>query len=289
MQLDDALRARYVRDGYLVFPSLFSATEIAPLCRETERLIKAARGKSESDDVHDLEDSHEPDGEPRVRRIKDPVQQFDLYRAFSRNDKLLSVVRFLIGDNVRFHNSKINIKAAGFGAAVEWHQDWAFYPHTNDAVLAVGIALQDLTESNGPLLVVPGSHRDQVYDHHTDGVFTGAIKASSVARESKRAVPLTGPAGSITIHHARTLHGSSLNRSGSPRPLLLISYAAADAWPLMGITEYESFNQKLVSGSECLVPRMESLPVRLPVPAARFQGSIYENQRGLKERAFSNN
>ncbi|MDP6391519.1 MAG: phytanoyl-CoA dioxygenase family protein, partial [Arenicellales bacterium] len=74
--------------------------------------------------------------------------------------------------------------------------------------------------------------------------------------------------------------------SGSPRPLLLISYAAADAWPLMGITEYESFNQKLVSGSECLVPRMESLPVRLPVPAARFQGSIYENQRGLKERAF---
>ena len=79
MQLDDALRARYVRDGYLVFPSLFSATEIAPSCRETERLIEAARGKSESDDVHDLEDSHEPDGEPRVRRIKDPVQQFDLY------------------------------------------------------------------------------------------------------------------------------------------------------------------------------------------------------------------
>ena len=129
-------------------PSFFSAAEIAPLCSETERLIEAARGKAESDAVHDLEAPHQPDGEPRVRRIKDPVQQFDVYREFSRNEKLLSVVRVLIGDNVRFHNSKINIKAAGFGAAVEWHQDWAFYPHTNDAVLAVGIALQDLTEDN---------------------------------------------------------------------------------------------------------------------------------------------
>ena len=46
------------------------------------------------------------------------MQQFDVYREFSRNEKLLSVVRFLIGDNVRFHNSKINIKAAGIGAAL---------------------------------------------------------------------------------------------------------------------------------------------------------------------------
>ena len=286
MQLDDSLKAGYLRDGYLVLPSFFSAAEIAPLCSETERLIEAARGKAESDAVHDLEAPHQPDGEPQVRRIKDPVQQFDVYREFSRNEKLLSVVRVLIGDNVRFHNSKINIKAAGFGAAVEWHQDWAFYPHTNDAVLAVGIALQDLTEDNGPLMVVPGSHRGPVYDHHTDGVFSGAVRASSVAEESKRAIALTGPAGSITIHHVRTLHGSAVNHSSRPRPLLLIGYAAADAWPLLGITEFETFNQNLVCGSECLVPRMKSLPVRLPVPAARFQGSIYENQRVLKERAF---
>ncbi|MCS5571983.1 MAG: phytanoyl-CoA dioxygenase family protein, partial [Pseudomonadales bacterium] len=76
MQLDDSLKAGYLQDGYLVLPSFFSAAEIAPLCSETERLIEAARGKAESDAVHDLEAPHQPDGEPRVRRIKDPVQQF---------------------------------------------------------------------------------------------------------------------------------------------------------------------------------------------------------------------
>jgi|TARA_B100001964_G_scaffold200340_1_gene227218 ectoine hydroxylase-related dioxygenase (phytanoyl-CoA dioxygenase family) len=286
LQLDDSLKAGYLQDGYLVLPSFFSAAEIAPLCSETERLIEAARGKAESDAVHDLEAPHQPDGEPRVRRIKDPVQQFDVYREFSRNEKLLSVVRFLIGDNVRFHNSKINIKAAGIGAAVEWHQDWAFYPHTNDAVLEVGIALEDLCEDNGPLLVIPGSHLGPVYDHHVEGTFCGAIGASEVTDLVQKSVALTGPAGSVTIHHARTIHGSAMNRSDRSRPLLLIGYAAADAWPLMGVSDFDTFNDYLVCGDECLTPRLQEVPVRMPLPSATFQGSIYENQRTLSERAF---
>ena len=43
---------------------------------------------------------------------------------------------------------KINMKSAGFGSPVEWHQDWAFYPHTNQNVLAVGILLDDMNSDN---------------------------------------------------------------------------------------------------------------------------------------------
>ena len=55
------------------------------------------------------------------------------------------------------------------GSPVQWHQDWAFYPHTNDDLLAVGIALDDMRIENSCMMVVPGSHTGPVYDHHQDG------------------------------------------------------------------------------------------------------------------------
>ena len=61
------------------------------------------------------------------------------------------------------------MKSAGYGSPVEWHQDWAFYPHTNDDVLATGIYLDDCDVDNGPLMVLPGTHRGPTFDHHADG------------------------------------------------------------------------------------------------------------------------
>ena len=60
----------------------------------------------------------------------------------------------------------MNMKPAGTGSPVEWHQDWAFYPHTNDDILAVGVVIDDMRLDNGCLMVVPGSHHDPVLDHH---------------------------------------------------------------------------------------------------------------------------
>jgi hypothetical protein len=102
----------------------------------------------------------------------------------------------------------------------------------------------------------------------------------------RTAVPLTGPAGSITIHHARTVHGSATNASGRPRRLLLHQYRAADAWPLLGVPDYGGFCSQLLCGEETIEPRMTAVPVRLPLPPAAHQGSIYENQRSRRSRYF---
>ena len=67
------------------------------------------------------------------------------------------------------------MKSGGFGSPVEWHQDWAFYPHTNQDVLAVGILLDDMDADNGPLMMAPSSHRGPVFGYHSDGAFCGAI------------------------------------------------------------------------------------------------------------------
>jgi phytanoyl-CoA hydroxylase len=203
-----------------------------------------------------------------------------------RHPGIIAVLQHLWGPNIRFDTSKLNLKDAAGGAAVEWHQDWAFYPHTNDDLAAVGIMLDDCGLDNGPLLVIPGSHRGPVYDHHAGGRFCGAIDLSTSSLDVSRAVPLIGPAGSITVHHVRIVHGSDLNRSGRPRRILFHQYRAADAWPLRGIADFAQWEALMICGQSSIEPRLTAVPVRMPLPPSEFTGSIYENQRGLNRRAF---
>ena len=67
------------------------------------------------------------------------------------------------------------MKSGGFGSPVEWHQDWAWYPFTNDDLLVVGICMDDMIEENGCLLAIPGSHKGRILNHHQDGCFVGGV------------------------------------------------------------------------------------------------------------------
>jgi hypothetical protein len=85
----------------------------------------------------------------------------------------------------------------------------------------------------------------------------------------------------------RAIHGSALNTSARPRRLLLFQYTAVDAFPLLGIPSWDEFNASIVTGEPTQEPRLTPVPVRMPLPAAPFQGSIYENQRTLPSRYFA--
>ena len=103
----------------------------------------------------------------------------------------------LIGPNVELHHSTLHAKPPETGHPFPMHQDWAFYPHSNDDLLAVGVMLDDATDDNGPLMIVPGTHRGPVFDHHHDGRFCGAIDSVAAKLDTTRAVALTAPAGAI--------------------------------------------------------------------------------------------
>src|SRR5579871_3730121 len=156
--------AAYRRDGFMVLPDILSAREIEALRRVTDDFVAAASRITANDDIYDLEDSHAP-GEPRVRRIKTPHLHHPVYAEAARHPAIVAVLRDLWG-SVRFDTGKLNMKSAGYGAPVEWHQDWAFYPHTNDDLAAVGIMLDGCDADNGPMMVLPGSHLGPIYDHH---------------------------------------------------------------------------------------------------------------------------
>jgi phytanoyl-CoA hydroxylase len=89
------------------------------------------------------------------------------------------------------------------------------------------------------------------------------------------------------VHHVRAVHGSATNFSGKERRFLLFQYRAADAWPLLGFPGgIEKFDELLLAGEPTAMPRLATVPVRLPLPPAEHQGSIYENQRATGRRYF---
>lgn len=279
----------YREAGCLVLENRVPMSVIESIRKEIARFTEEARGISSSNDRLDLEDSHTPDN-PRLRRIKLPHEISEPVRDLLHSDHILAPVRDLLGPDLRLHTSKLNMKSAGFGAAVEWHQDFAFYPHTNNDVLAVGVLIDDMAEENGPLMVFPGTHNGPILDHHTDGSFVGAVDLASNRLKVSDATRLVGPAGSISIHHARVLHGSALNTSARDRRMIFFEIMAADAFPIMGgMTTFdgiEDYNSRMLCGRPTLEPRLEHVPVRIPLPLPAKAGSIYEVQGGLKNRAF---
>jgi phytanoyl-CoA hydroxylase len=276
----------YRETGWLVVEDMLDKATLSQARQVIAEFVAGAREVTQHDKVYDLEPGHRPEA-PRVRRIKTPHTNHRLFWEIAKAPKLVGILEQLLGPSgVRLHGSKINLKAPQFGSPVEWHQDWAFYPHTNDDILAVGVMLDDMLPENGPLMVMPGSHKGPTYDHHLDGYFSGAIDPDKLDLDLSKAQPLIAPAGSMSFHHVRLVHGSAQNTSQRSRQLLLYEYAAADAWPLMGVKDLAEFNERLVSGQPNIAPRLADAPVRMPLPPSPHQGSIYENQTAAKNRYF---
>ncbi len=282
---------KYEKDGYIIIDNVIDKVILDKIKLATDKIVENASWINKSNDQYDLADNHSK-SKPSIRRIKQPQNFDNTFKELLFYPSVIDKVTSLLGNNFRLHNGKLNMKSPSAGDLVDWHQDWAFYPHSNDDVLAVGIMLDDMTPENGPVLFVPGSHKGKTYNHHHNGYFAGAINIKKEKVDISNVVEVIGKAGSITIHHARLLHASKPNNSNNMRRFLLWEFAANDAWPLMGIDDYNNFNKKIISGEIINTPRLSNVPVRIPLPAAKNQGSIFENQKEVtknKKKIYINN
>ena len=294
--------ASYHRDGYVAVPHVIDMERVDALRRVTEAFVERSRSLAQSEGAFDLDPRHTA-AAPVLRRIKDPADHDPLYRWVALDSPIPDIVTELIGASIRFHHSKLNLKGSLIGAPVEVHQDAAFYPHSNDDVLAVGLLLDDATAENGALAVLPGSHRGPIHSHYRDGgpsndppsppalgrapaepgrasTFIGCMRADDVARlDRSRAPLLTLPAGSIHIHHYRLVHWSAPNTSPGERRLLINAYAAADAISLVPDTTGSPLCGHLVRGTEPRVARRTAGDMPLPPDFRQGYTSIYELQR----------
>jgi len=276
--LTDAQRRQYAHEGWLSVPGLVGADWLERLRRITGEFVDASRAVTESNVLYDLDEGHSAE-EPRLRRLTSPTDLHDEYWEFASRSVLADVAVDLLGPDVKFHHSKLNFKAPRGGEEVKWHQDIQFWPHTNYDLLTIGVFLEDVEPGMGEVGFVPGSHDGPLFDLYDGDEWVGALGDDDVDRAGvERAEYPVGPAGSITVHNCRTVHGSAPNASDRPRPLLLQTYAAADAFAYTDLVRRSPHGEELIRGRPVRWARHDPRPCLMP-PTGPYRPIFAVQQR----------
>ena len=271
---------QYNTEGYVVVPDFLSTDQVASFLAEMDA-VSAGNTLAEHDATRmEMEPNQPPDG-TQVRRLYEPCGQYEVFRQFSDSQKLLDAVAALLGPDLVYHYSKINMKPAGVGSPVEWHQDLSYYPLTNRGSVSILFYLDDATVDNGCLQVIPRRHRDELLSHSTDGFFQGRV---TEAVDESQAVPVPGNAGSVIFMHAMTPHSSIANSSPSPRRTLILSYRRADAFPIYAgeMTHKTEVHSRLVRGQAPREARFEDHTFPIPLYKDAIV-SLYDLQERSRE------
>ena len=276
-------RDEYMKKGYVSFPALLDGEELKTLLNEIDRISLGNTLASHDKTRLEMEPQQGPEGR-LVRRIYEPCKHYAPFRELSEAPKLLDAVESLLGPNLLLHYSKINMKPPSIGSVVEWHQDLSYYPLSNSSSLAVLIYLDDADVGNGCLQVIPGRHNDPLLNHCKDGYFMGKVVEPI---DESRAVPLEGKAGTAIFMHCMTPHASVTNRSNRPRRTLILSYRAADAFPIYSgdVTVELERATRLVRGKPAESARFSFQEFPIPRRKQRV-ASLYELQE-LSRKAVS--
>lgn len=237
MELTAAQRAQYERDGFLIFPNLFSAAEVAVMRQEVERLSKIDAEevvREHTGGVKALFRVHETDG---------PTASAP-FHALVRTPRVQHPVRAVLGtEEIYVYHTKINAKPAIEGTPWMWHQDYNSWskdgcPTPNMATF--NVMLNDTSEFSGGLYILPGTHRlgllESVLDTSTGYRLWSIPKQTmiDVLRSSPPPVAINGKAGTGVLFHCNVLHASGHNLSGEDRWHIYISCNAVANRPLLG-------------------------------------------------------
>jgi ectoine hydroxylase-related dioxygenase (phytanoyl-CoA dioxygenase family) len=279
--LSQKQRESYFENGYLLVESLIPADVVDRLNEVTSGFVEKSRELTASTGHIDIAPGHSAD-RPVVRRLTAPDAMHDVYWEFA-NGVIADVAADLLGPDVTYNHSKLNFKWSDGRDEVKWHQDIPFYPHTNYNVLAIGAYLADVAMEDGPLGVIPGSHKGPIFEHFDErGVWTGAMRDADVATlATESAAYLPGPKGSITIHHSRAVHGSKPTTKANGRPLLINAYAAADAFPYTSPKSTNTHHYRhFVRGEPATWAHHDPEPCPVPPDWSGGYTSIYAQQAG---------
>jgi hypothetical protein len=272
---------QFRQDGFCAAPGFLTGAEVGAFLAGMESICAGATVAQHDAGRLEMEPDQGPEGN-RVRRIYEPCTHYPEFRALSECRKLLDSVAQLLGENLLFHYSKINMKPPAIGSVVEWHQDLAYYPLTNTDSLAVLLHLDDADGANGCLQVIPGVHGNGILNHSWNGFFRGQITEPV---DASKAVAIEGRAGTAIFLHGMTPHASAPNTSAHARRTLILSYRAADAYPvyLGETTVHAESHVRLVRGEQLSRARFGAL--EMPVP--KYQGvpkSLYDLQERFREQ-----
>lgn len=227
--------ARFDTDGYLVLRNLFSPEEMALLQTESSRMLRDPSAMEEGAIITER-------GGNEVRSIFKIHDQSQVMARLAADERLAGVARFLLGDDVYVHQSRLNYKPGFQGKEFYWHSDFETW-HVEDGMprmraLSMSLLLAPNTANNGPLMVIPGSHRKYLtcVGETPDDHYLSSLKKqeygvpdedslTKLAHEHGIVAP-TGDPGTVIIFDCNLMHGSNGNITPFPRANAFIVYNA---------------------------------------------------------------
>ncbi len=236
-QLDEAQRASYQENGFLLMPELFNAEEVAYLFDAMQAMREDFTNTGRKEVIAELGNGA---GSGEVRSIFNVHRLNEIFANLVRDPRVLNVAREILGSEVYIHQSRINYKPGFTGKEFYWHSDFETW-HSEDGMptmraLSCSILLTDNSESNGPLMLIPGSHHHYVscMGETPDENYKKSLKKQEVGVPDQILLryladmggikSCAGKAGSVVFFDCNTMHGSNGNITPYPRSNVFFVY-----------------------------------------------------------------
>ncbi|MDC1311648.1 phytanoyl-CoA dioxygenase family protein [Burkholderiales bacterium] len=275
-QLSQEQLKEFDEKGFLFFPSLFETAEMDSLTSQLDDLFAL-------DIVCNLREK----GKKAVRTNWAAHNYNSAFARLSRHPRMIKPVEQLFEEGVYMHQFKVNAKAAFDGDVWQWHQDFGTW-HADDLMpepraMNIAIFLDDVNEHNGPLMFIPGSHKQGVLEagHDTETtsypLWTLDPKTISALVREGGIVSPKGRAGSMILFHSCLVHASGSNLSPWDRKAVYLSLCAVSnhikRFKRPGYIAGREFAPIECLPDDCLVQDYEvSLPWIDGIPTEELQG-----------------
>ena len=272
---------RFDADGYLFFPALFGKPEIQVLLDEVPTLYAQRRPENVREKTGDA-----------VRTNFAAHLYSAPFARLARHPRMVAPIKQIFGEDVYMHQFKINGKMAIDGDVWQWHQDYGTWRRDDDMpearAMNVAIFLDDVNEFNGPLMLIPGSHRLGVLEAGHDLTTTSyplwTLDHGTIEKLVARGgiVAPKGPAGSMILFHGCLVHASTSNLSPWNRVSVYLSLCAVSnhirRFKRPGYIAHRDFTPIECLPDDCLLKDYD-------VPLPWKDGTPAEQLRGLLEAA----
>ncbi|HEX9182394.1 MAG TPA: phytanoyl-CoA dioxygenase family protein [Burkholderiales bacterium] len=278
MKLTKEQLERFDRDGYLFFPSLFTPAEVKALTDEVPALYAQRRPENVREK-----------GSDAVRTNFAAHLYSYPFAKLARHPRMVEPIVQLFGEDVYMHQFKINGKQAFDGDVWQWHQDYGTWAADDQMPAAramnVAIFLDEVNEFNGPLMFIPGSHKQGVLEAQHD-TSTTSYPLWTINNDTIRSlvakggmVAPKGPAGSMILFHGCLVHASGSNLSPWNRVSVYLSLCAVSnhirRFKRPGYIAHRDFTPIQCLPDDCLLKHYDvPLPWKNGTPAEELQGAL---------------
>lgn len=226
MNLSAQQLSQFESEGYLFLPGAFTPPEAGLLHTGADEVFAMQREEvwRESSGV--------------ARTAFAAHEYHETFRRLGRHPRLIGPVMQILGGPVYMHQFKVNAKAAFNGEVWQWHQDFGTW-HRDDEMpepraMNIAVFIDDVTAANGPLLMIPRSHRHGVvsatHDKQTTSYPLWSLSEEKVTELADQGgcVAPTGPGGSVLLFSSLMVHASPPNISPLSRNIVYLSLCHVD-------------------------------------------------------------